>query len=133
MRITEKLMYFLGACLAVTYGLELWLWSFIFVLLILLVIILGAIFEGIRFFQWIFIVAFIGQVILVIMDTFSYIALGIYCVFLLTAIILTLIWGEANFDRVKLSGPFQVGHQDYMCQKEGIFISVWYPMDKEEH
>lgn len=67
------------------------------------------------------------------MDTFSYIALAIYCVFLLTAIILTLIWGEANFDRVKLSGPFQVGHQDYMCKKQGIFVSVWYPMDKEEH
>jgi hypothetical protein len=53
-------MYFLGVCLAVTYGLELFLWSFILVCLLLLVIIIGAIFEGIRFFQWIFIVAFIG-------------------------------------------------------------------------
>lgn len=67
------------------------------------------------------------------MDVFSYVALAIYCIFLLTAIILSLIWGEANFDRVKLTGPFQVGHQDYMCKKNGIYVSVYYPMDKDEH
>jgi len=61
------------------------------------------------------------------------VALAIYCIFLLTAIILTLIWGEANFDRVKMTGPFQVGHLDYMCKKTGIYVSVWYPMDQDEY
>jgi hypothetical protein len=51
------------------------------------------------------------------MDVFSYIALGIYCTFLGTAIILNLIWGEANFERIKMTGPFEVGHQDYICKK----------------
>jgi len=67
------------------------------------------------------------------MDVFSYVALVVYCVFLLTAIILSLIWGEANFDRVKMSGPFEVGHKDYMDKTNGIYVSVWYPMDKDEH
>ena len=67
MRISERLMYLLGIALAITYGLEEFLWSFILVCLILVVIIVGAAFEGLRFFQWIFIVAFIGQIILVIM------------------------------------------------------------------
>jgi hypothetical protein len=50
MRITERLIYLLGIALAFTYGFELFLWSFILCGVILLTIILGAVFEGIRFF-----------------------------------------------------------------------------------
>ena len=133
MRISERLMYLLGIALAITYGLEEFLWSFILVCLILVVIIVGAAFEGLRFFQWIFIIAFIGQIVLVIMDVFSYIALAIYCTFLAIAILCSLIFGEANFDRTKMTGPFEVGHKDIFCRKDGTTISVWYPMDREEY
>ena len=133
MRISERLMYLLGIALAITYGLEEFLWSFILVCLILIVIIVGAAFEGLRFFQWIFIIAFIGQIILVIMDVFSLIALAIYCTFLGIAILCSIIFGEANFNRVSMTGPFEVGHKDIFCSKDGRAISVWYPMDREEH
>jgi len=49
MRITERLMYILGACLAVTYGLEEFLWSFALVCVLILVILIGAAYEGLRF------------------------------------------------------------------------------------
>ena len=133
MRISERLMYLLGIALAITYGLEEFLWSFILVCLILVVIIVGAAFEGLRFFQWIFIVAFLGQIILVIMDVFSLIALGIYCTFLGFSIICSIIFGEANFDRVKMTGPFQVGHKEIFSKKDGATLSVWYPMDIDEY
>lgn len=133
MRISERLMYLLGIALAITYGLEEFLWSFILVCLILVVIIVGAAFEGLRFFQWIFIVAFIGQIVLVIMDVFSYIALAIYCSFLGIAIICSIIFGEATFDRVKMTGPFEVGHKEIFSKKDGTTLSVWYPMDRDEY
>jgi hypothetical protein len=110
MRISERLMYLLGIALAITYGLEEFLWSFVLVCVILIVIIVGAAFEGLRFFQWIFIIAFIGQIILVIMDVFSVVALAIYCTFLGLAILCSIIFGEANFNNVEMSGPFEVGH-----------------------
>jgi hypothetical protein len=103
-------MYLLGIALAITYGLEEFLWSFVLVCVILIVIIVGAAFEGLRFFQWIFIIAFIGQIILVIMDVFSVVALAIYCTFLGLAILCSIIFGEANFNNVEMSGPFEVGH-----------------------
>ena len=133
MRISERLMYLLGIALAITYGLEEFLWSFILVCLILVVIIVGAAFEGLRFFQWIFIIAFIGQIILVTMDVYSVIALAIYCTFLGIAIICSFIFGEANFNGVKMTGPFEVGHKEIFCRKDGTAISVWYPMDIDEY
>jgi hypothetical protein len=133
MRITELLMYILGVALAVTYALEEFLWCFVLVCLILVVFFIGAYTEGIRFFQWVFLVAFTAHIILVIMDVYSVIALVIYCTFLGFAIIATIIFGWSNFDRVKLSGPYQVGHKDIVNKKDGIAISVWYPMDKDEY
>ena len=53
--------------------------------------------------------------------------------FLAIAILLSLIWGQADFERIEMSGAFEVGHKDLMCKKSGLFVSVWYPMDKEEH
>ena len=67
------------------------------------------------------------------MDVFSLIALAIYCTFLGFAILCSIIFGEANFDRVKLTGPFEVGHKEIFCKKDGSTLSVWYPMDKDEY
>jgi uncharacterized membrane protein len=62
--------------------------------------------EGIRFAQWIYLVAFVPHIVLVIMDVFSYVALGIYCTFLAFSIIVALIFGEANFNKMKMIGPY---------------------------
>ena len=127
-------MYFLGVCLAVTYGLEEFLWSFALVCTLILVIMIGAAYEGLRFCQWLFIVAFIGQIVLVVMDVFSLIALVIYCSFLLLSILCAILFGEGNLDRIEMTGPFQVGHKDIHCTKDPkIALSVWYPMDREEY
>lgn len=67
------------------------------------------------------------------MEVFSVVALVIYCIFLLSAILASVIYGECNFNTVKLTGPFQVAHMDAYCSKDGTAISVWYPMDKEEY
>lgn len=32
-----------------------------------------------------------------------------------------------------MSGPYQVGHQDIYSEKDGIVLSVYYPMDIEEY
>ena len=58
MRITEPLIYILGVALAITYYLEEFVWCLLLVILIIATVILAAIFDGIRFFQWIFLVAF---------------------------------------------------------------------------
>ena len=61
------------------------------------------------------------------------IALIVYCLFLFIAILYTLIFGESNLDRIKMSGPYQVGHQDIYSLKDGVAISAYYPMDKDEY
>lgn len=67
------------------------------------------------------------------MDVFSVIALIIYCSFLGFSIFVTVSFGEANFDKIKMTGPFQVGHMDIYSEREGGAVSVWYPMDLEEY
>jgi hypothetical protein len=106
MRIFERLMYLLGTALAITYGLEEFLASFILVCLILICVFVGALVEGIRFIQWIYLVAFIPHIVLIVMDVYSIAALVIYSSFLVFAIIITIIYGEANFSRLKLVGPY---------------------------
>ena len=106
MRIFERLTYLLGTALAFTYGFEEFLASFILVCLILVCSFIGALVEGIRFIQWIYLVGFIPHIVLVVMDVYNDIALIIYCCFLAFAILITIIYGEANFSRLKLVGPY---------------------------
>jgi len=106
MRIFERLTYFLGTALAFTYGFEEFLASFILVCAILVCAFVGAIVEGVRFIQWIYLVAFIPHIVLVVMDVYSIAALIIYSCFLAFAIIITMIYGEANFSRLSLIGPY---------------------------
>jgi hypothetical protein len=40
------------------------------------------------------------------MDVYSIIALIIFSLFLATSIIFTMIYGAANFDKLKLTGPY---------------------------
>lgn len=101
MRLAELLTYFLGVCLAVAYGLQEFLVCFILVGVMLLVFILGAIFEGVRFIQWFFFIAFVSQIILIVMDVYSVIALIIFSSFLAISITYCIFFGFSDFARVR--------------------------------
>ena len=49
---------------------------------------------------------------------------------LMASVLLLLAFGDSDFSRVKLTGPFQVGHRDIRT-KFGNEVSVYYPVDKE--
>lgn len=66
------------------------------------------------------------------MDVYSIIALVIYCSFLTFSILASFIFGEANFNRLKMVGEYQVGHKDYFT-RDGISVSIFYPMDRGEY
>ena len=42
-----------------------------------------------------------------------------------------LIFGEGNFKSINLIGKYQVGHKDIFTSKDGIAVSIYYPMDKD--
>lgn len=134
MRISEWSVYTLGLGLAVFYGLEMFLVCFVLAIVIIMVAVVGAIVEGVRFYQWFFYVGFIPQIILIVMDIYSAIALGIYCFFLAIPIILALMYGNGDFSRLKMTGPYEVGHQDsFLSPHDGTEVSVFYPMDRDEY
>ena len=70
---------------------------------------------------------------LVVLDVFSIVALCIYCTFLAYAIIVTLIFGENNLNKMPMTGPYEVGFRMVHTSKEGLEVSVYYPMDREEY
>ena len=43
------------------------------------------------------------------------------------------IYGEANFKGINMIGPYQVGHKDIYSSKDGVAVSVYYPMDRAEY
>ena len=49
------------------------------------------------------------------------------------AIILKMIFGNGDFKRVKLHGPYQVGFKEFRSQANKNFANVFYPIDKEEY
>lgn len=111
MRIWERLSYLFGIGLAITYGMEEYLASLILLSLTGLSLLIGAFVEGFRFPQWVFIIAFVSQIVLVVLAVFSIIALCIYCVFLAYAITVNFIFGENNMDKFQVHGPYEVGYK----------------------
>jgi len=105
-RITESLMLLLGIGLAIAYGLEEELASFVFVCLIIVDLYVGMLVEGLRFTQFIFLVAFIPHIVLVMLSVYNLIALVVYCCFLLASITLVLLFGMGDLSRFAITGPF---------------------------
>ena len=136
MRIGELLMYLLGICLAVAYALEEFLYCFVFAILIIAVTVVSFFLEGLRLTQYIFLVAFIAHLVLIIMDVYSIVPLIIFCTFLSISILLNLLYGCSDFRALRSridKSPFQVGHKDIYNPKDGRALSVFYPMDKDEY
>ena len=121
MRITERLQYIFGICLAMMYYIELSnanefieirqkIFNLALLILILITTIWGCIFEGLRVSQWIFLVAQTGLAISILFDVKSSVILAVYCFILGMLILNVMIYGDANFKGIKLVGDFQVGH-----------------------
>jgi hypothetical protein len=66
------------------------------------------------------------------LDTYTIVALVIYCLFLAYSIITTIAFGEGNLDYYDVRGPYQVGHKDDF-NSTGNAISVYYPMNVKEY
>ena len=67
------------------------------------------------------------------MGEYNIIAEIILCVVIFIGILSSLMYGEANFNRLYLTGPFEVGHKDINISSTGNAISVFYPMDPDVH
>jgi len=46
------------------------------------------------------------------------------------SILNVICFGDANFNCLKMVGPYQVGHSEYFTSSGGNAVSVYYPMDK---
>eukprot|EP00347_Sterkiella_histriomuscorum_P022751 403337292 len=45
--------------------------------------------------------------------------------------LLLILYGEVNFNRLKVFGPYQVGFKEFRTKKFGNAVSVYYPMCKD--
>ena len=70
---------------------------------------------------------------MVTLDVFSIIALCIYCTFLGYAIIVSFLFGENNLNWAKVNGPYEVGYREFHTEADGLLVSVYYPMDRDEY
>ena len=140
MRISERIQYFLGVCLSVQYFLEFTeekipyenFRNYFVCISIVIAICWGAIYEGIRFQQYPYILAYIIICLMILIKYHSYIVLIGFTLILTMTIVNNVIYGESCFTNMKLVGPYQVGHMD-IHSKDGSAVSVYYPMDKSEY
>lgn len=51
-------------------------------------------------------------------------------VLLLVSVTITFFFGESNLERLKVTGPFEVGHREFRTTVEGSEVSVYYPVDR---
>jgi hypothetical protein len=67
---------------------------------------------------------------LIFFGIYSIIAISVYSVILVLTILNSCLFGEANFNRLEMVGPYQVAHQDIHTTKYGLAVSAYYPMDR---
>lgn len=108
-------------------------WNFIIICVILITIIVGASYEGVRMFQYLFILCFIVQSALIVFDIYTLVSLCIYMFVIVFYTLLNFIYGDANFSELVMYGKYQVGHMEFFTTKSGVCISVYYPMDRLEY
>ena len=116
MRISERLMYSLGAALCIFQ-------AFMFhsdllsdhkaeigndaiICLLLVTALIGGFYEGIRYQQYLFLLAFTIQSVLIIFEIHSTIALSLYTIVLILSILNSCIFGEATFNSLKMTGTY---------------------------
>jgi hypothetical protein len=70
--------------------------------------------------------------LLIIFKIFSLLAFGIFITVLIFLMVKTCIYGEGNFQKLKMYGKYQVGHREFFTTKTNA-ISCYYPMDRDEY
>jgi len=105
--------------------------SYFLVVLIIASTLYGAVFDGIRTSQYLFLLVFIALSVVIVIGYWSEAIAIIYSVVLLLILLYNIIYGEGNLKKIKIVGPFQVGHQDWHLTNSGIAASVYYPMDRK--
>ena len=70
---------------------------------------------------------------IVVLDIYSIIPFIIYTSFVLLSILNVSFFGDANFNGLKMVGPYQVGHKEFHTSINGLAVSVYYPMDRREY
>lgn len=134
-------MYCLNVCLTIWYEMQQTYEEYALkdsvtaglIFCIVAVTIYGGFKEGIRTSQWASILLFTILVILIVFRVNSQL---VFLFFLLGHIVIIanfLIYGDGNLDKIKLIGPYQVGHKDFHLKHTGIAGSVYYPMDIAEY
>jgi hypothetical protein len=62
-------------------------------------------------------------------QTLSIISLSVLAV----SICFLIFFGDSDFSRMKLRGPYQVGYREFRTDKLGNEVSVFYPVDKPDY
>jgi len=57
------------------------------------------------------------------------IAIGLVSV----TVLLAFLYGDTNLDRVKVTGPYEVGHREFRSGTLGSEVSVFYPVDRNHY
>ena len=86
------------------------MYNYLIIFLIVAVTIWGAIYEGIRVQQYLFLVSFSTIAVFIILGKYSVIVLAIFVIVMLLLIVSNAVYGDANFSELKMVGPYQVGH-----------------------
>ena len=140
MRVFERAMYCLNMSLALWYELshdkEPLLRSsinFMLIMGICLTSIMGGYKEGIRPSQWICLCLFLLLNVFLFADYYSVYAFLALFLGHLAIIMNCIIYGEGTLSKIKLVGPYEVGHKDFHLKHSGIAGSCYYPMDKTEY
>ena len=132
-RIYERQLYFLGFCLGIAYGVQQAEVCLALAVIILANFCVGFPIEGVRRTQACFMVGFIFLVVMTLNKRFDGLFLGLYAASLLIPVFLNILYGEGNFSKYKITGPFEVGYKDFMTREDGLEASCYYPMDTREY
>jgi hypothetical protein len=54
-------------------------------------------------------------------------------VLVLISILLMISFGDSDLSRLKMTGPFEVGHREFRTGKLGSEVSVYYPIEIEHY
>lgn len=48
-------------------------------------------------------------------------------------VLLAWLYGDTNLDRVRVTGPYEVGHREFRSGTLGSEVSVFYPVDRDHY
>ncbi|CDW85051.1 platelet-activating factor acetylhydrolase [Stylonychia lemnae] len=133
MRICERLQYLIGVGYYTHSIIEHHYSQYILFGTIILLLVLGYIIEGLRMHQFPFILGFLVQGIVFLINGSNIVVDIIGLIFTSFSVVLLVLFGEVTFNRSKAIGPYEVGYKEFKTQKYDNAVSVYYPINKDHH